>query len=147
MSSRNERLRIAEHVEAEIPDVKFTRNSYGVNMGGACPWQAEGTYQGQPFYVRFRHNQASMTVFDGDEPFEGESVFCSVVYPYDAVDCDNLDGWLAEDEVLPFMRTVVDALAPVSEENPTGEMLMGRAIKRLMQAMGVDSSGDEADHD
>lgn len=30
--------------------------------GGVCPFQARGTLHGQEFYLRFRHNMASLTV-------------------------------------------------------------------------------------
>lgn len=125
-------------VNAALPELEF--NGYG----NGCPWQGEGKYlpiEGAEFYVRFRHNQASMTVFSG-APFESDDLLSAVIYPWFDPEtersCENDAGTLhGEDEIIAVASALIEKLAPVSEDNPTSQMLLASQVQALMDACGM----------
>lgn len=129
------RRRELDEVNAALPELKF--RGYGNGM----PWQGEGRYlpvKRAWFYMRFRHNQASMTVFKG-KPFESKEFLSTVVWPYYDEDSEEACGGQAGelngvDEIVTMARKLVDGLAPVSEENPTSQMILMRQVEAMMRA-------------
>lgn len=81
--------------------------------GGACPFQAEGTLFGIPFYFRFRHNWASLRL--------GADVFDKPLYSAGAEFGTHEDqGTLTDGEFMDLMSVLIPALerAPICWEFP-----------------------------
>jgi hypothetical protein len=68
-------------------------------IGGVCPVQAEGTFQGTKFYFRARGN--SWTVYIGNpDPFTVDAWTYGEPYgdePFEA-------GWMSEEQALTFIE-------------------------------------------
>ena len=62
-----------------------------VSAGGACPFQSEGTLQGHPYYFRYRHGYASLSV-------GGEDCVGSPLWHAGEELTDQDDGWLSFEE-------------------------------------------------
>lgn len=138
---RAESERIARQVEEAVPDFRFDRSDFGPEFGGACPWQGWGTYRGLRCYLRYRGDRASMTVWRGDaddDYSDGDVALCSVLDNYFN---DPWCGSLHDAEILPFVRALVERLAPPSEENLTSYRLLAQAVDELMRRLGGEPLG------
>lgn len=133
------RVAKADAIEAETPGFRFFRNTDGTpQMGGACPWQADGYVNDQACYLRFRHNQASMTVYDRDfdrwHPGDEKEILSSVIHPYyleGHPEHHVHTGSPLDEDVAEMINRLVAELAPVSDENPSGLMIMGQQVDAL----------------
>jgi len=139
MTPRDVNLQLALDCEEAVPGLEIARqrSSDGgeyAQLGGACPWQAWGALHGHGAYFRFRHNQASCTVYDGPDT-DGLPLLSAVIYPYDP-EGDDLDGWISPEEAVRMVKRLVEELRPVSEENPTSVMIMARQMEELLKARG-----------
>lgn len=95
----------ARMVEAAIPGMTITM------MGGACPFQAEGTLaDGMQFYVRFRHNAAQMYVAPPDRNVFDDAVRYSSIFT--VFDTDEDVGSLEPDEAVTLMIDLHRTLTP-----------------------------------
>jgi hypothetical protein len=90
-----------------VPGLEIT------SAGGACPFQAEGTLLGMPFYFRYRSAHATLRV--GEDLFD-KSLYSAGMEFGD----DDLQGWLEEDEFMSLMVTLIGDLerAPIAWEFP-----------------------------
>lgn len=70
--------------------------------GGACPVQAEGTYQDQPFYFRYRWGEASLGW--GNDP-----IF-NPVYQEAQLHGDAFDGFLTLEEFEELFKNLLYSL-------------------------------------
>jgi hypothetical protein len=123
-------------VNDALPELEF--RGYGNGM----PWQGDGKYlpggEGSEFYMRFRHNQASMTVYQG-EAFESDALLSAVIWPfYEYGSEEARDGYAGElhgyDEIVPMAQQLLARLAPVSEDNPTSQTILVRDVEALLAA-------------
>lgn len=82
--------------------------------GGACPFQAEGTLHGLPFYFRFRGGYAQLRVENGDDNWY------QPLYSAGAEHGHPLDGWLDGPEFVELMTRLIGELerAPIYWEFP-----------------------------
>lgn len=78
----------------------MTKLDYVLNwIGGFCPVQAEGTYQGKHFYFRSRGNRWAFYIGTG-EPF----VNPEWQYSEDYGDEPFVAGWITDAEALGFIE-------------------------------------------
>lgn len=129
----------AEQIEAETPGFTFDRHGDGrPAFGGWAPWQADGHLQGQSCYLRFRHNQASMTVYDRDQENyddnDREEILSAVIWPYypeGHPEHHVHTGSPLDADIAEMIRRLISELAPVSEDNPSSMMILARAVDAL----------------
>ena len=134
----------ANEIEARVPGFEFNRIGdveQRPHFGGSYPWQAEGHLQGQYTYLRFRHNQASMTVYDRDpegyDDFSMTEILSSVIYPYypeGHPEHHVHTGRPLEEDVVEMIQRLIRELAPVGDDNPSSLMIMGQAVDALVKA-------------
>jgi hypothetical protein len=143
VSTLEERERERDEINAALPDgVEL------INYGNGLPWQADTIFHGKHAYLRFRHNQGSMTVWDG-EAWESDVVLSCVVWPYFDPESDEACGGhagtlIGYDEVVPFVRRMLEELAPHdTETNPTSSELLARDVEALIAAMKERETGGE----
>lgn len=133
---------LANEVEAKVPGFEFDRWEDGKPaFGGMMPWQADGHLHGKSCYLRFRHNQASLTVYDRDQEnyddHHREEILSSVIWPYypeGHPEHHEHTGKPLDEDIAEMVWLLVERLAPVSEDNPSGMMLLGRAVDALVEA-------------
>lgn len=133
----------ANEIEARVPGFEFIRHEDGrPAFGGSYPWQADAHLQGQYTYLRFRHNQASMTVYDKtpESLYTHEDiteVLSSVIWPYypeGHPEHHVHTGAPLDEDIAEMITLLIHRLAPVSEDNPSSMMILGRAVDALVEA-------------
>lgn len=82
------------------------------SAGGACPVQAQGTYQGLPFYFRYRWGEASLGW--GDEPIRNPEF--EDILPYG----DSFDGFLTVEEFEDIFSNLMYTLIRQKAGYPDG---------------------------
>lgn len=107
------------HLTFRFPDLQ-------INVaGGACPFQADGTLHGLPFYFRFRHNWAELRILSDAGWFK----------PLYTAGCEYGDGedqgWLEPTEFVELMIRLIGELerAPIMWEFPGVEIADVGCIK------------------
>jgi len=81
--------------------------------GGACPVQATGTYQGQPFYFRYRWGFASLGL--GGEPIMNPEYETSLSYG------DQLSGFLTLGEFHDLFTKMLQSIIRMRAGREHGE--------------------------
>lgn len=84
--------------------------------GGACPYQAEGSFGGERFYFRYRSDNASLSVgppseTDSSMPVHPPRLYAVIFGVFD----EPLRGFLERKEAHELMARLVDLLKPPSE--------------------------------
>jgi hypothetical protein len=151
VSTQEERDQERAEINAALPE-----GAELLFYGNGTPWQADGLFNGLEMYARFRHNQASMTVWHG-LAWKSDVVLSSVIYPWYPEDSEEALGGHAGDlngydEIVPLMRRLLEELAPNSEDNPTSAQLLAREVEALTKAIDegritVTIEGKEAQHE
>jgi hypothetical protein len=124
-ATRARKSRLAQAMEKAVPGLVIDRPNGFPNFGGIMPWQLEGTYKGQPCYMRFRHDTGGMTVW-ADTYFGEQEVLSATLWDYTG---NEYNGMLDDDELVPFVTALVANLAPVSPENKTSQTRMREALE------------------
>lgn len=84
--------------------------SYTIDyMGGACPTQAEGKWDGRPFYFRARYGEWAFWVAEGDDP-EPLHGICT------ARGDDPTNGCMTDDEVHSILRQLCGEFTPTTAD-------------------------------
>lgn len=100
------------HLEFRFPELEITQ------AGGMCPFQAEGTLHGVPFYFRFRHNWAELRILsDGGS----DAGWFKPLYAAGCEHGENEDqGWLDGPDFVELMTRLIGELerAPILWEFP-----------------------------
>lgn len=95
------------HLEHRFPDLDITL------AGGVCPFQAEGTLHGAPFYFRFRHNWAELRILSdaGSDAGWFKPLYLSGCQYGPEED----QGWLDGSQFVELMTTLIGELkrAPI----------------------------------
>lgn len=115
-----------QRIEAALPQVRFTRHHDGsvINFG-LVPEQATGTIDGLPFYYRFRHDSARLSVYParvGNDVFAPEDMptlgVHEVLVAHEGdVTGNEYAGLLDDDEgVALFLRLVEGLRVPQGED-------------------------------
>jgi hypothetical protein len=118
-------LNRAQQVESAIPGLRFNRRPLGLpNIGGVCPMQGWGTYYGQEFYFRFRHDLASIDVTDW---FGWQWSAANA-----EVTGDSLASSLDTDELIPVLADLFTRLARATRDNPTIVDLLDRQVDSVL---------------
>lgn len=111
-------------IEQHRPQVRFTRHHDGTPIGwGVCPEQATGTIEGQPFYFRFRHDTARLSVWPAE--ICGECINCEDLPTYTAdpvleatmapVTGEPLTSGVDDEATVNLFCNLVDGLHPPKE--------------------------------
>lgn len=137
-----ERQDQANEIEYRVPGFEFERHEDGnPAFGGWAPWQADAHLHGAPCYLRFRHNQASLTVYDRERESYNDlgqkEILSSVIWPYypeGHPDHHVHTGAPNDEDIAEMIGRLIKELAPVSEDNPSSLMIMERTVNELVDA-------------
>jgi len=109
--------------ESYKSDERFAWNESNINLndtfddlvfsraGGACPVQAEGSYQGQPFYFRYRWGFASLGL-------GGENPILHPEYSSSLSHGDSFDGFLSSHEFKNIFTKMLQSI--ISQQQGEG---------------------------
>lgn len=116
-------------IEAAQPDVWFFRWNGEVIPWGAVPLQVDGRIGHRDFHLRFRHDEATLSVWPED-PYATE--------PETTATISNLTGWehatdfATVEQALDTFTRLLAAQKPVTPENPTAvQMIAARVAARI----------------
>ena len=109
---------VTQLIEQKHP-IKFTEPP-----AGACPVQAQGTYEDIPFYFRYRFGSAQLYIgcrpVQADIPSEKRR-YAEIAYG------DGLDGWLDDESLVEVFDELIKNLHPYEE----GETRVERIAEEL----------------
>ncbi len=100
------------------------------SAGGACPYQAYGTIDGEQFYFRFRHDSAQLEV--GPDVPDRDGLMYAERHD---VTGDEWNGSLSDEEALALIIELAEKLAPVSEDNPTYGQRLAAAVEEMVKQL------------
>lgn len=143
-------------LEERFPGLRFERwtDSDGaetINGWGAIPVQASGTMPDmRPFYFRFRGDCGWLSVWDVDaEPNSDASAQLPAGEATASANVVNFTGyeycgWLNTTQAVELFSTLVDQLAPVTEENPTHLQVMTATVQAMVAVMTGDTDTSQS---
>lgn len=143
MDRKKQRERDRQQLNERLPDGLEL-----VYYGNGFPWQADAKLGDLDAYLRFRHNQGSMTVWEG-KAWDSEVLLSSIVYPYFDPESErscNAGTLDSPDEIVEFVHRVFAALEPYDREtNPTSAGLLRDQVAALLKAQAQGDSHGQTD--
>lgn len=110
-------------LEARVPGLKFEE------LGGAAPVQGWGTYRGEPFFFRYRYNNAQLTVGPIVERDNlPEARLYNEEYDVNGDPTDEYAGSLSDFDYLTVIPRMFQNLKPIEECGKTHWDRVGEAI-------------------
>lgn len=117
------------------------------NFGGACPTQGDGMivagpYAGLRWYFRFRHDEATLSLYTPADPEEAKHSWgylnlSETRYYAELIDATGVEdnGWLTPAEGVELMVRLWEALRPREEYESTGHDRLGEAVQQMTAAL------------
>jgi len=98
---------------------------------GACPVQGDGTYRGQAWYFRFRHDDAQLYLWANDGK-SNRFEHCELYAERESVTGEDLAGVLTDDEAVALFVDLWGSLRPYAEyDEGTRVDRLTRELERL----------------